>query len=234
MKTKVLHILCEGQTEQSFADKVLKPYLQEHGVASVKSTMVTTNRKKNMQGGMLSFQQAKQDLSILFMSNQNDEYTSHIFTTMFDFYALPNDFPNYSEALKIQDKYQMIDNIEVSFAQEIMETRFIPYVQLHEFEALVFCGIDFLKLLYPGCDKSIKILNDVLDDFGNPELINHGINTAPSKRIIHAIEFENKQKYKYNKPKSGKFVTESVGIDKLRNKCPHFNQWIEKIKTFDI
>lgn len=58
-KAKVLHILCEGQTEQKFADKVLKPYLQEQGIVSVKSTMVTTNRKQNIQGGMLSYQQAK-------------------------------------------------------------------------------------------------------------------------------------------------------------------------------
>lgn len=234
MKAKVLHILCEGQTELGFADKVLKPYLQKHGITSVKSTMVTTNRKKNIQGGMLSYQQVSQDLSILFMSNQDDKYTSHVFTTMFDFYALPNDFPKYSVATNIQDQYQMVDSVEKAFANDINECRFIPYIQLHEFEALVFCGIDFLKDLYPGCEKSIKILNAVLEEFGNPEFINHGSNTAPSKRIIRAIEFGNKQKYKYNKPKSGKFVTESVGIDKLRNKCPHFNQWIEKIKTFDI
>ena len=226
MKAKVLHILCEGQTEQGFADKVLKPYLQAHGIASVKSTMVTTNRKKNIQGGMLSYQQAKQDLCILFVSSKDDEYTSHIFTTMFDFYALPNDFPNYSEAIKIQDKYQMIDSVEASFANDINECRFIPYIQLHEFEALVFCGIEYLKELYPECDKSVKILNNVLAEFDNPELINHGSSTAPSKRIIHAIESEAKQRYKYNKPKSGTFVTENVGIDKLRHDCPHFNKWI--------
>lgn len=229
MKAKVLHILCEGQTEQGFADKVLKPYLQAQGITSVKSTMVTTNRKMNIQGGMLSYQQAKQDLSILFKSNLDDEYTSHFFTTMFDFYALPNDFPNYSEAIKIQDKYQMIDSVEVSFANDINECRFIPYIQLHEFEALVFCGIEYLKELYPECDKSVKILNTVLADFDNPELINHGSSTAPSKRIIHAIESEAKQKYKYNKPKSGTFVTENVGIDKLRHDCPHFNKWIERL-----
>lgn len=228
-KAKVLHILCEGQTEQGFADKVLKPYLQEQGIASVKSTMVTTNRKMNIQGGMLSYQQAKQDLSILFKSNQDDEYTSHIFTTMFDFYALPNDFPNYSEAIKIQDKYQMIDSVEASFANDINECRFIPYIQLHEFEALVFCGIEYLKELYPECDKSVKILCNILTEFDNPELINHGSSTAPSKRIIHAIESEAKQKYKYNKPKSGTFVTENVGIDKLRHDCPHFSKWLERL-----
>lgn len=229
MKAKVLHILCEGQTEQGFADKVLKPYLQALGITSVKSTMVTTNRKKKIQGGMLSYQQARQDLEILFKSNQDDEYANHIFTTMFDFYALPNDFPNYSEAIKIQDKYQMIGNIEEAFAKDLNEPRLVPYIQLHEFEALVFCGLEYLKTLYPECDKAIKNLNSVLDEFGNPEMINHGKSTAPSKRIIHAIESEGEIKYKYNKPKSGKFVTESVGIDNLRQNCPHFTKWIEKL-----
>ena len=50
MKNKILHILCEGQTEQGFADKVLKHYLQEHGVSSVKSTVIFTNKRKKCSG----------------------------------------------------------------------------------------------------------------------------------------------------------------------------------------
>lgn len=231
-KEIIIHILCEGQTEQGFVDKVLKPYLQNYGITGVKSTLVMTNKKKNALGGMISYQQASQDLSLLFKSNQDDEYTSHYFTTMFDFYAMPNDFPNFAASSKIQDKYAMIESIEKAFAEDIKELRFLPYIQLHEFEALVLCGLDFLKERYPQSSKKIAKLQNDINKFGNPELINHGVSTAPSKRIINAIESDGKQKY--NKPQNGKIITALVGIDKLRELCPHFSNWIQKILETNI
>lgn len=46
MKAKIIHVLCEGQTEQGFVEAVLKPYLIKNGVTTVKSVLVTTNKKK--------------------------------------------------------------------------------------------------------------------------------------------------------------------------------------------
>ena len=31
MKAKIIHVLCEGQTEQGFVEAVLKPYLIKNG-----------------------------------------------------------------------------------------------------------------------------------------------------------------------------------------------------------
>ena len=53
--------------------------------------------------------------------------------------------------------------------------------------------------------------------------------TAPSKRIIKAIEGDKKRHYNYNKPVTGKEVTKSVGIDGLRTQCKHFDEWIKKL-----
>ena len=47
MKAKIIHILCEGQTEQGFVNEVLKPYLLTNGVTAVKSILITTSKKKN-------------------------------------------------------------------------------------------------------------------------------------------------------------------------------------------
>ena len=47
MKAKIIHILCEGQTEQGFVEEVLRPYLIDNGVTSVKSVIVSTNKKLN-------------------------------------------------------------------------------------------------------------------------------------------------------------------------------------------
>lgn len=58
MKAKIIHILCEGQTEQGFVEDVLRPYLQQKGVSGVKSILISTNKKKNARGGMLTYNQA--------------------------------------------------------------------------------------------------------------------------------------------------------------------------------
>lgn len=138
MRAVIIHVLCEGQTEQGFVEEVLKPYLIEQGVSSVKSVLVTTNKKKNARGGLVAYQHAFDDLSILMKSNRDGEYEKHVFTTMFDLYALPNDFPGYSEANSIGDRYERVLSFEKAFSKAVASERFIPYIQLHEYEALVF------------------------------------------------------------------------------------------------
>lgn len=105
MKAKIIHVLCEGQTEQGFVEEVLRPYLQAQGVAGVKSILITTNKKKNARGGMLSYAQAVTDLELLRKMKMDGEYERHVFTTMFDLYALPDDFPGYEAAKAIGEPY---------------------------------------------------------------------------------------------------------------------------------
>ena len=224
---KIVHVLCEGQTEQGFVDDVLKPYLILKGITSVKSILVTTNKKKNVRGGLVSYQHALGDLSIMIKSNIDGEYGRHIFTTMFDLYALPNDFPGYEESCSIVDKYSRVKSFEGAFYNAVSCDRFVPYIQLHEYEALVFCGLDYLSQMYEGCESGIKRLkSDLLVVNNNPELINDRPDTAPSKRIIKAIEGDRRVHFIYDKPKAGKFVAQKVGIDELCKKCVHFNEWI--------
>ena len=229
MKAKIIHVVCEGQTEQGFVEEVLKPYLLEQGITGVKSILITTNRKKNARGGMLTYLHAATDLRILQQTHSDGEYEQHIFTTMFDLYVLPEDFPGYEDSRTINDPYNRVAALEKSFASDINSGRFIPYIQLHEFEALLFCGIGYLPKLYPGCDKRCKLLENDLLKIGNPELINNSPETAPSKRIIKAIEGDKKKHYNYNKPATGKYITKNVGIDALRAQCKHFDEWIEKL-----
>lgn len=229
MKAKIIHILCEGQTEQGFVEEVLRPYLQAQGVTGVKSILITTNKKKNARGGMLTYSHAVTDLQLLQQTKQDGEYERHIFTTMFDLYALPDDFPGYAAAQTIADPYARVDALETDFSQAINDGRFIPYIQLHEFESLLFCGIEHIAKYYPGCDKRCKQLIKALQDAGNPELINNSPETAPSKRIIKAIEGDKKTHYNYNKPATGKYVTKNIGVEELRAQCKHFNEWIEKL-----
>lgn len=229
MKAKIIHVLCEGQTEQGFVEEVLKPYLQKNGITGVKSTLIETNKKKNARGGLLSYNHALRDLRLLQQTKIDGDFERHIFTTMFDFYALPNNFPGFEKIKTIRDPYSKVSSLEKDFADAINDKRFIPYIQLHEFEALLFCGIEHISTLYPGSERRCEQLTQALQNVGNPELINNGPTTAPSKRIMEAIEGDKKTHYNYDKPKTGKSVTGKIGIDMLREKCKHFNDWIEKL-----
>ena len=97
MKAKIIHILCEGQTEQGFVEEVLRPYLQDNGITGVKGILITTNKKKNARGGMLTYNHALTDLNLLQQTKIDGNYERHIFTTMFDLYALPDDFPGFEK-----------------------------------------------------------------------------------------------------------------------------------------
>lgn len=227
MNTVIINILCEGQTEERFVKEVLKPYFKDSGMV-LKHRLLFTSRKKNAQGGMLSYSQAKRDLQIWIKENEGRSSETHYYTTMFDYYALPDDFPGYDDAQSCADPYDKVKKIEDEFSKDMSVPNFIPYIQLHEFEALCFCDISQMVSLYPKEEKSIRMLQRVLEQYdGNPELIDNSPQTAPSKRIIDAVEKH--RLHHYNKPQSGVAVAKNIGIDKLMDTCRHFREWIERL-----
>ena len=225
MKYTILHILCEGQTEERFVKEVLSPYLQHFNIYP-KPILLLTSKKKNARGGMLSYAQAKRDLTILQKQFRDNNSEYHMFTTMFDYYALPDDFPGVEESIDIQDVRRRISFLEDKFAEELGRGAFIPYIQLHEFEALLFVDIIRLQTEYPLSGERIRTLKEETDIYGDPEMINNSPDTAPSKRIIAALA----QDYHYNKVQSGAAVTSAIGIEAILENCRHFKEWIEHIK----
>lgn len=221
----ILHILCEGQTEERFVKEVLSPYLQQFNIYP-KPIVLLTSKKKNARGGMLSYSQAKRDLTILQKQFRDNNSEHHMFTTMFDYYALPDDFPGVEESTEIQNVRDRISFLEDKFAEDMGRGAFIPYIQLHEFEALLFVDIIKLQTEYPLSSEKIRILKEETDIYGDPELINNSPDTAPSKRIIAALA----QDYHYNKVQSGTAVAYAIGIEALLKNCQHFNEWINVIQ----
>lgn len=226
---KILNVLCEGKSELSFVAKVLLPYLQPYDIIA-RPTLLLTNRKLDARGGMLDYKQVKRDLSYLIRSTKDTDYEKNFFTTMFDLYALPPDFPGFQNSNA--DCYGLVKSIELAFAADINCYHFIPYIELHEFEALVLCNLEVIKEEYPLAAKNIdKLDKDWRKQYHNQaELVNTRWETAPSRRIIEALG----NMYGYNKPKMGVKATYTKGIDSLRNECPHFNQWVEQLINIHI
>lgn len=226
MKFIILHILCEGQTEARFAEDVLAPFLRQYGIY-VKTILLLTSGKKGAHGGLTAYAKAENDIRIMLKTFHDTGSERHLFTTMFDYYALPHDFPAYLATEGLTDVRRRIAALERALADEVGDRRFIPYIQLHEFEALLFTDIMKLQGEYPLAASDLLRLKQQTDLFGDPEMINGGPATAPSKRIIAAIG----RKYNYNKVKSGPKTAAAIGIEAIMSRCSHFREWIADVQS---
>src|SRR5437870_1001687 len=130
-----LHVLAEGQTEEITVRRFLALYLGSHSVyADARSVETSRSRMHIYRGGLINYQKARGDLQRWM---KEDSASDCYFTTMFDYYALPLDFPGREDAQMLSDPYDRVQRIESAFANDVNDPRFIPYIQLHEFEALI-------------------------------------------------------------------------------------------------
>lgn len=229
MNTVIINILCEGQTEERFVSKVMKPYLKDYGIV-LKPRILLTSKKKNQRGGMINYSQAKRDVENWISENRNRKSETHYYTTMFDFYALPSDFPCMDEIEKYTDAYGKVSAVERAMTEKFQVSNFVPYIQLHEFEALLFSDISKIVDRFPKQKRTITNLQKVLDGCnGNPELVNTGRTTAPSKRITAVVG-----EGRYHKVQDGVNIACRIGIDVMMNKCRHFKEWIDNLIALNI
>lgn len=216
-----LHIIAEGQTEEEFVKSILTEHLGNHNI-STDVHCITTNPKLKKRGGSVSYEKIEKDIKLWLKQDQNSDAR---FTTMLDLYALPNEFPQFDEARNKSNPYQRVEQLESALFNEINDPRFIPYIQLHEFEALILSDPSKFVEQFPEYESGVKQLLDICEKVDSPELINDGANTAPSKQIIKYIPV-----YKGSKPSAAPLIAKKIGFSTIREKCPHFNQWITQLE----
>ncbi len=214
---KRLIIVCEGETEQEFCQKLLQPHLNKIDI------YISTPIIEDSGGGIVPWETLKRQLR-----KHLSDRKAYV-TTFIDYYGIPDKFnyPKWESAKSIVDKKARMVYLEQAMYEEFNNYHFIPYIQLHEFEALLFNNIEsFEDNLYEEEFKDKEGLEQVFQEFENPELINNGSYTAPSKRLNRYIH-----NYKSNKILYGVSIAESIGLSRMREKCPHFNEWIEKLES---
>lgn len=213
-------VLVEGQTEEAFIKRVLQPYLLDKGIL-ITATMVCTKKVRGVRkhrGGIGDYDQVKRDLANLLKS-------SHfaLVTTFFDFYGLPNNFPGQN-TLPNGDCYAKVQHLEKEMEKDITNGNFHSFIMLHEFETMLFCDIYSLSDFFSDKQNKLDKLNKVFTAIKNPELINNSPQTAPSKRILAELEG-------YEKPLHGPIAVQNIGIDRIRQLCPHFNDWLDVLEA---
>ncbi len=218
-----LYLFAEGQTEETFANKLLMPHLANLKVF-LEPLMVCHARRRGKphRGGLRNYEPMKNDIK-RFLAQEKARNV--FFTTMIDLYALPSSFPRRQEAERFRnDPFQRVVFLEQAFADDLNDPRFIPYIQLHEYEAILFSDPSGFRFVYDDREAQITDLQTIADGYASPELIDDGPQTAPSKRIIDKFP-------DYAKPTVGPEVAEWIGLDTIRSKCPHFHAWLSRLET---
>ncbi len=94
---------------------------------------------------------------------------------MLSIYRLPKDFPQFKEAQKQQDALQRVNCLEMAFKNDIKHDKFIPYIQLYEFEGLLFSevqAIDECVTLTLDTPSQLEALHHIRNQYPTPEHIN--------------------------------------------------------------
>lgn len=216
---KRINVVVEGQAEETFVNELLARHLAQFKVFAM-PRRVEFGRKKGYihRGGLIQYQKLRKDVV-----NWLNQDTEALVTTMVDLYALPPEFPGREQGAKMRDPRQRVAHLEQSFANDIASPRLIPYIQLHEFETILFADISKLCSFYPNSSREIQRLAAETASYESPELINEGSDTAPSKRILREVPI-------YDKVTAGSVVAIELTLPTIRAVCPHFSDWITRLE----
>lgn len=211
-----VYAIVKGQTEETFVKQVLSSHLGNHQVC-LKPIILG---KPGHKGGRTGYQRVKRDV----LKQLKQDKCAYC-TTMLDFYGLGPDFPGMSLSSGISS-LKKVNKLEQAFKQDIVnaisgnlrpDLRFHPYLQLHEFEALLFSEpVAFARgIKQPNLARDFQ---QIRTQFKTPEDID--VQIAPSKRILGLYP-------NYQKPVDGSLAAIEVTLTKMRKECPHFNDWLQ-------
>jgi Domain of unknown function (DUF4276) len=213
-----IYILVEGQTEEAFLNEVMvKPY----ATRGVYLIPIIVSTSPHQSGGMSTYHKVKPQIE-----RQCKQDRRAFVSTLFDYYALPRDFPGYAMlgSLNAANAAAKVAYLERQLREAIDQENFIPNLMLHEFEALLLTDVEAFAE-WTDDDTSLKSLRRARQNTA-PEDINDGAETAPSKRILRALPG-------YQKTFHGPLIAAAIGLDKMRSACPHFDSWLKQLERLD-
>ena len=227
MTRLLVHV--EGLTEETFVNEALAPHLYGHGVTRVSARLMGNARQRSHRGGIKPWTATRKDIV-----THLREDPKCIATLMVDYYGMPKDgsraWPGRSQAAEtafpqkaktIQDQLQ--EDIGRAMGPGFDDGRFIPYVMMHEFEAMLFsdCGRFGDAIDRPELAPRFQ---EIRDQFTTPEKIDDSPDSAPSRRIVELVPG-------YQKPLMGNLAALEIGLGAIRSECPNFRCWLERLES---
>lgn len=223
-----VHVLCEGPSEETFTNRVLAPELAPRGV-------YLYPRLFGGQVGDICWPRIRRHI-LACLKSDRDAYC----TTIIDYYGRNTGFPGSeateraatTAAKKQALEAAMFADIAAELGEHEARQRFLPYVQMYEFEGLLFVGPELLAVV-------IEVNNDVEDsrilaqlrrvrqEFATPEDINDSSMTAPSKRIKALCPA-------YQKVFDATRVAGQLTIAAIRRDCLLFDDWVQRLEALAV
>lgn len=216
-------MLVEGPTEHAIVDRVLAPALGLKGVYLYPRVVGQPGHK-----GGNKFALVRRDLKALIHQEPGSTVT-----TLFDYYGLPKDWPGVANAAR-KSPSEVPGVIEPAICEAIAgdigrsfnAERFIPYIQLHEIESLLFAGPEEMAHVFEKSELAAKF-EQIVRECGGCEYINNNPESTPSKRIQNLFPGYKKgssvNAHAYR-------IAQRIGVDRMRAQCPHFNEWLTRLE----
>ena len=207
-----LAIVVEGRTEQQFVRLLLAGHLIRYDVLA-EPMLIGESAEA---GG---------DVTIERLTRRMAQVSYHFdaVTTLVDFYGFRQRPTGDASELE-----QLIDEAYARAPhRRLREDRVFAYVQMHEFEALLFSDVRALVRAAAAAPDAERKLAEARDQFASPEEINDRSDTAPSKRITGAVPG-------YDKVLGGSLAAEAVGLDAMRRECPRFGDWLTRLEALGV
>jgi hypothetical protein len=224
MNNKIVEIVAivEGPTEQIFIRDIVTPFLAKKNIFLTPIIL----SKPGQKGGDVKFTRAKNDFE-RHLKQRPDTYL----TLFVDYYGIKKGWPGRDISV---DENRMLSNSEKAkkvndaTMQEVSqlyndfrpEKRFIPFIAMYEFEALLFSDS---QILADKLQVSKEMIDNILSECREPENINDSPANAPSKRLEALSD-------RFKKTTTGITVAKEIGLQKIRAKCPIFNEWLTKLE----
>ncbi|SRR6266567_2244567 len=214
----------EGFTERTIVEQTFGPYLGARGL-SVHAKVIG---KPGHKGGIRNFEAVRKEILALL----RQERSSHV-STFFDYYGLPQNWPGVQQA-KGRKAREIAAIVEAAMRGSVHSkldashdpSRFVPYVQMHEVEALLFSDPKVMANVFERPDLEPQFTR-ILNECGECEEINDHEATAPSKRIEKVFPAYRKGS---GTMAHAPIIVKRIGVDRLRQACPHFNEWIAALE----
>ena len=217
----------EGPTEEVFVDKILAGHLYNLGYIQVSARVMGKQRERDRRGGVRPWPEARGDIL-----NHLRADTGVFVSTMVDYYGMPQSGPGaWPGRASAAAQLSYPNGIEESLLADIASDmggsfnprRFIPYVMMHEFEAMLFSDCaEFADRI--GFPNLVPNFQEIRDGFDTPEDIDDSPDNAPSKRIYSLVPG-------YRKPVQGIQAATAVGLPAIRAECGHFRGWLEHLES---
>lgn len=189
-----LAISVEGATEREFVSTVLRPHFNGRNLFITPVDM----------GGNVSIDKAVSEIKKLL---PNYDFVS----TLYDFYGFKHKGkPSLKELL-------------TELSDRVSDSRFLPYIQQYEFEALLFSNTRELVAEFED-ESQLDHFNALVQKAGNAENINDGYDTCPSRRIESKFPA-------FVKNLHGPVICQRIGLAQIRAECPLFHEWICKLEA---